>query len=86
MRHAVEWSPEARKHLKRLDGRTRGRIRKAVYRFTETGYGDVISLREPETGFRLRVGDWRVRFEYVEGADAIEVQSVLPRGQAYKRR
>jgi mRNA-degrading endonuclease RelE of RelBE toxin-antitoxin system len=86
MSRTVEWSPEAKKHLKRLDRPTRERIREAVYRLAETGHGDVVKLHEPETGFRLRVGDWRVRFEHAADKDAIMVQAVLPRGDDYKRR
>ncbi len=35
--------------------------------------------------WRLRVGDLRVRFAYVEEDDVILVLRVLPRGKAYDR-
>ena len=86
MRRAIRWTDDARKHLKRLGGGTRERIRQALYRFAETGYGDVVKLREPETGLRLRVGNWRVRFDYDEETGTIDVHAVLARGEAYRRR
>jgi mRNA-degrading endonuclease RelE of RelBE toxin-antitoxin system len=42
--------------------------------------------RSPEpTKHRLRVGDWRVRFERDASAREIVVLRVLPRGRAYDR-
>jgi mRNA-degrading endonuclease RelE of RelBE toxin-antitoxin system len=35
--------------------------------------------------FRLRVGAWRVIFDYDMAADAILIRHVLPRGRAYER-
>ena len=35
--------------------------------------------------FRLRVGDWRVIFDYDHQTDAVLVRRVLPRGRAYDR-
>lgn len=46
--------------------------------------GDVVKL----TGsghFRLRVGDWRVRFARDDETRTIVVVRVLPRGRAYDR-
>ena len=40
-------------------------------------------IRPPE--WRLRVGDLRVRFAYVDEEEAIVVLRVLPRGKAYDR-
>ena len=35
--------------------------------------------------WRLRVGDWRVRFNFDDEARLIVVTRVLPRGRAYDR-
>ncbi len=35
--------------------------------------------------WRLRVGDWRVRFERDAEAHTISVVRILPRGRAYDR-
>jgi mRNA-degrading endonuclease RelE of RelBE toxin-antitoxin system len=50
------------------------------------GHGDVRRLRgvdPPE--YRLRVGDWRVRFARDPNARLIVVLRILPRGRAYDR-
>jgi mRNA interferase RelE/StbE len=47
--------------------------------------GDVVRL-QGMSGYRLRVGRWRIRFEVDEQARVITVMTVRPRGDAYKRR
>lgn len=34
--------------------------------------------------FRLRVGDWRVRYELVADLEQLRVLRVLPHGRAYR--
>jgi mRNA interferase RelE/StbE len=46
--------------------------------------GDVKRLRGSNE-YRLRVGDWRVRFEREDRELVITVVRVLPRGRAYDR-
>ncbi len=58
-------------------------VRSAVTRFAATREGDVQKLtdkRPPE--WRLRVGNYRARFTYSDGA--VQVLRVLPRGEAYR--
>lgn len=48
--------------------------------------GDItrlVNVKPPE--WRLRVGEIRVRYAYVERDDVILVLRVLPRGKAYER-
>lgn len=59
----VRWLPRARRDLKRLDQPAQRRVVDAMEHFARTGEGDVVRLVDiapPE--YRLRVGDWRVRF------------------------
>jgi mRNA interferase RelE/StbE len=56
----------------------------AIYRYAETEHGDVVRLRGIDNEFRLRVGDWRVRFRIVDDNATIEIIRVLPRGRAYR--
>ena len=46
--------------------------------------GDVRKLQGVAEEWRLRVGDWRIRFQYDRGEKAIIVTRVLPRGRAYR--
>lgn len=58
----VRRDPEALRDMRRLDPQVARQIRDAVARYAATEHGDVKRLRAPEFAFRLRVGDWRVRF------------------------
>jgi mRNA interferase RelE/StbE len=79
----IEWSEESLDDLAALDKGTARRIKTAVERFAETGAGNVKKLQgidPPE--FRLRVGDFRVRF-YSE-ADTLRILRVRNRKDAYR--
>lgn len=82
----VFFARPAQKDIRRLDPVLRRRVREALELFATTGHGDVTRLRgidPPE--YRLRVGDWRVRFVRHPVARRITVLRVLPRGRAYDR-
>ena len=70
--------------MARSDRGTAQRVKTAVDRFAEHGLGDVKKLHGAANEWRLRVGDWRVRFEIDPGDGAIVVLRVLPRGRAYR--
>jgi len=46
--------------------------------------GDIRRLTGIEKEWRLRVGDWRVRFTRVQATHTVSVLRVLPRGRAYR--
>lgn len=76
----------ARKDLRRIDPPIRKRILSAIERLAAGAEltGDVKRLRGSNE-YRLRVGDWRVRFERDDRQILITVVRVLPRGRAYDR-
>lgn len=76
----------ARKDLRRIDPPTRKRILSAIERLAQSAEltGDVKRLQGSHE-FRLRVGDWRVRFEREDRMITIVIVRVLPRGRAYDR-
>jgi len=82
----VEFTPSARKDLRRLDRPVQQRIVHALDRLAagERLSGDIRRLAG-STEYRLRVGDWRVRFELDGDRLLITVVRVLPRGRAYDR-
>ena len=76
-------STEAKADLAALDRSVVLRIVAAINRFAAKGAGNVQGLRgidPPE--FRLRVGDWRVRFH--DHGDWIDVLRVRNRKDAYR--
>lgn len=81
----LHWSEDVLEDISRLDRPTRKRIHQAMRRFSETGHGDVRRIRGREREWALRVGKWRVFFEYVHEEPIIRVLRVRPRGGAYKK-
>lgn len=82
----VEFAPHARKDLLRLDRQVQRRVIEALDRLAagERLSGDVRRLAG-STEYRLRVGDWRIRFELDGDMLLITVVRILPRGRAYDR-
>lgn len=74
----------AQRDLRRLDRPVATRILDAVARLADAGQGDVTRLQGIADEWRLRVGDWRVRFRYDHPARTLTVLRILPRGQAYR--
>jgi mRNA interferase RelE/StbE len=76
----------ARKDLRRIDPPTRDRILRAIARMAQGAEltGDIKRLQGSHE-YRLRVGDWRVRFDRDGRRLVITIVRVLPRGRAYDR-
>jgi mRNA interferase RelE/StbE len=84
-RPALRFTRSAEKELRRLDPPIRGRIFKALSRLSEEDQSlDVRRLAGSEH-FRVRVGDWRIIFDYHHETRTVLVRHVLPRGRAYDR-
>jgi mRNA-degrading endonuclease RelE of RelBE toxin-antitoxin system len=79
----IQWTPRAQRDLRHLDSQPAERVRRAIRRFASTGQGDVTRLTN-SSELRLRVGDWRVRFELHPESHSMIVLHVLPRGRAYR--
>ncbi len=83
MGRKILWNDRAKAQLRAIDQDTALRILHALARLIATGEGDVRRLQgidPPE--FRLRVGDYRLRFHDLP--DAVEVLSVRHRRDAYR--
>jgi len=77
------FTARARRDFKRIDAPVQRRLTDALDRLVaDAPQGDVIKLAGPDDEFRLRVGDWRIRFTRTE--TTIYVLRVLPRGRAYR--
>jgi mRNA interferase RelE/StbE len=79
------WTERSLDDLRKLDAQMRDRVIAAVERLATTGYGDVRRLEGPEREWRLRVGDWRVRFTHEPDQQTTMVLRVLPRDRAYRQ-
>lgn len=80
----VVLSDQCKKELGRLPRDLAARVLKAIFRYAESGYGDVKKLQGATGEYRLRVGEWRVLFAIDYSSVEMVVQHVLPRGSAYR--
>jgi mRNA-degrading endonuclease RelE of RelBE toxin-antitoxin system len=83
MRKRIDWTPRARLDVRGIDRATALNLLESLADYAINGYGDVERLQDispPE--FRLRVGDYRIRFR--EDAGEILVLRVLHRSAAYR--
>ena len=77
------FTPEARVQLRAIDRAVALRILESIARFGETDSGDVEPMRGEWHGcYRLRVGEYRVIFRYIE--DGLEILTVGHRSDVYK--
>jgi mRNA-degrading endonuclease RelE of RelBE toxin-antitoxin system len=79
----VLFRPQAVKDLERLETRDRDLVEETIERFATSGIGDVKMLTGADRQFRLRAGDWRIRFIY-EHPDVIRVLHIRNRREAYR--
>jgi mRNA interferase RelE/StbE len=78
------FSAKASRDFKRLDRPVQRRVVSALDRLTgDPPAGDVVKLTNTDE-WRLRVGDWRARFERDAETGVVNVLRVLPRGRAYR--
>jgi len=76
-------TPQARADVRRIDREDAMRILAALDRFARTSEGDIKKLQGNSGELRLRVGDYRVRFNE-EPPGTILVHAVLHRSEAYR--
>jgi len=83
MSRKIAWTDQAKADLRAIDKDTALRILHALARYIDTGEGDVKRLQDVEPPeFRLRVGDYRVRFHDL--GDSILILAVKHRREAYR--
>ncbi len=79
----IEWTEAALSDMAGLDKGIARRVKQSVERFAETGAGNLKKLQgiDPPQ-FRLRVGDYRVRFH--NDGETVLVLRVRNRREAYR--
>ena len=80
----VVLSDQSKKELGRIPRDLAARVVKAIYRYAESGLGDVKRLQGASGQYRLRVGEWRVLFAIDYSTSEMVIQHVLPRGSEYR--
>jgi mRNA interferase RelE/StbE len=81
----LDFTPQARRDLRRLDPQITKRVLTAIDRLLAQDASLEVRRITGSSERRIRVGDWRVRFTRDTATRLIVVQRVLPRGRAYDR-
>ncbi|MBI5162439.1 MAG: type II toxin-antitoxin system RelE/ParE family toxin [Magnetospirillum sp.] len=84
--HAVEYSKQATKALRRMPANIAATIRDKVLRIAEDPYAPHANATKLQNrdGYRLRVGDWRVVYRIDNGKLILLVVDIGPRGGIYQ--
>jgi len=77
------WTDKAKGELRQIDKQQAMAILHALTDYAKTGQGDIKRLRG-STDWRLRVGDYRVRFEILRD-DILRILHVKHRREAYRQ-
>ena len=81
----IRVTERAERDLKQLPTRDQARVRAALDGLaTRPPTGDIRKLQGIQDEWRLRVGDWRVRFRLSDDGQSVDVLRVLPRSRAYR--
>lgn len=79
----IEWTPQARADVRRIDRHAALGLLEGLADFVLTGHGDVERLTDVEPlELRLRLGDYRIRF--YDLGESIQILRVLHRKEAYR--
>ncbi|MGP1666411.1 MAG: type II toxin-antitoxin system RelE family toxin, partial [Rhodanobacter sp.] len=75
----------AQRDLRRLDRQIARRVISAIERLAEGDPRSDVRKLSGADEYRLRAGEWRVRFQHNAGKNEILILRILPRGRAYER-
>lgn len=81
----ILYAPGARRDLRRLDQQIAKRVIVAVERLAADDPRTNVRKLTGATEYRMRVGEWRIRFKRDAAVREITILRVLPRGRAYNR-
>ena len=74
------YSKRSVKAIGTMDKTTKNRIKTAIELIPN---GDIKPLKGSKGSYRLRVGDWRILFSYVDN-NTVLIEKIAPRGEIYK--
>lgn len=80
--NVITWTPRAAKQLRKLDAHSRAPIYSAIQELVEMpGCQNVKRLMNHEYGYRLRVGQYRVLFDWTVEIRIVEIHEVRKRDE-----
>lgn len=80
--NSISWTPKAAKQLRKLDKQAQGPIRDAVTKLEAMPNSqNVKALTNHSSGYRLRVGNYRVLFDWDGQIKIVEINEVSKRDE-----
>jgi len=80
--NSINWTPKAAKQLRKLDKQVQGPIRDAVSKLEAMPIcQNVKALTNHSSGYRLRVGNYRVLFDWDGEIKIVEINEVSKRDE-----
>jgi len=78
----IEYTKRAKKELDSLNESMKSRIKASIEKLP---LGDVKKITgNYKNRYRLRVGDYRIAFDYIKDSETVVIVIIAPRGQVYK--
>ena len=84
--YQIIFTKQADRTLRRLPRDLAKRIREKLVQISESPYGrhNNVTKLQQRSGYRLRVGDWRIIYEVEDDKLVILVLKIAPRGGVYE--
>lgn len=86
MKYQIMIAKQAQKKLIALPVDQKSRIAERIYWLGENPDNELLDIKKlvGRSGYRLRVGDWRILFEKDDEIRIISIEAIKARGDAYK--
>ena len=84
--YKIIFAKDAQKTLLRLPRNTANLIRQKLEQLAEDPFTSSLNVKKLQnrTGYRLRIGDWRVIYELQNDELIILILKIAPRGEVYR--
>ena len=84
--YKIEYQQQAIKTLLKMPRNTARLVKEKIEHLARSPYAvnNNVKRLEGVSGYRLRIGDWRVLYEIIDDRLVIMVVKIKPRGDAYK--
>ena len=80
--NSINWAPKAVRQLRKLDRQHQGMIRDGVVSLEAMPYcPNVVRLTNHLHGYRIRIGDFRVLFNWDGAIKVVEIEEVRKRDE-----
>ncbi|MGB7511224.1 MAG: type II toxin-antitoxin system RelE/ParE family toxin [Pelodictyon phaeoclathratiforme] len=84
--YKIIFTKEAQKALLRLPGNTAVLVRQKLEQLAADPYAPIVNAKKLQnrSGYRLRIGDWRVIYEIQNDKLVVLVLKIAQRGEVYR--